>query len=174
MSKLGSNLVMDVAYCSTEPGTHVISYTRKNPPRPNQLWRKEPVGGNTFYLVSKLGSSCRITIQVVNLFCHYIIANQFSGLILQDGNALINKSGSCLRESHDGKFVTLIEDKTDCALTVRNASIVPDTPIFAFPTSDEDNQKWKYWTPEPFVRINCIKFSFLKSAFCVSPMETQL
>ena len=70
MSKLGNNLVMDVAYCRTTPGTQVISYTKKNHYRPNQLWRKENAGENTFYLVSKLDSSCKITIKVINLCCH--------------------------------------------------------------------------------------------------------
>ena len=71
MSKLGNNLVMDVAYCRTTPGTQVISYTKKNPPRPNQLWRKEYIpNGNTFYLVSKLHFSCRIAVKVINL-CSY-------------------------------------------------------------------------------------------------------
>jgi len=70
MSKLGNNLVMDVAYSRATPGTQVISYTKKNPPRPNQLWRKEYCSENTFYLVSKLHSSCKITIKVINPCCH--------------------------------------------------------------------------------------------------------
>lgn len=70
MSELDNNLVMDVAFCRTTSGTQVISYTRKNPPRPNQLWRKEHVGENTFYLVSQLHSGRRITIKVINLCSH--------------------------------------------------------------------------------------------------------
>ena len=70
MSKLGKNLVMDVAFCRTTSGTQVISYTKKNHPRPNQLWRKEHVGENAFYLVSKLHPSCKITIKVINFCCH--------------------------------------------------------------------------------------------------------
>lgn len=57
---------MDVAYSSTEPGTQVISYTRKNPIKPNQLWKREFTGDDTFYLVSKLSDSCKITIKVIN------------------------------------------------------------------------------------------------------------
>ena len=71
-SGLGENLVMDVAYCRTTPGTQVISYTRNNPPRANQLWTREFVSNNkkTFYLVSKLHSSCKITIKVINCCNH--------------------------------------------------------------------------------------------------------
>ena len=90
---------------------------------------------------------------------------------MQDGNALIDNSGSCLREIDDGEFITLIVDETGYALTVRNAIIAPDTPILAFPTNGKDNQRWKYWTPEPFVRINCIKFSFLELTFCVKDIK---
>ena len=72
MSKLGNNLVMDVAFCRTTPRTQVISYTKKNPPRPNQLWRNEHKKNdkNTFYLVSKLHPSCKITIKVINCCSH--------------------------------------------------------------------------------------------------------
>ena len=71
MSKLGNSLVMDVAYNNTNPGTHVISYTKKNPPADNQLWVKEHTAVNTFYLVSKLSSSCKITIKVINICIHF-------------------------------------------------------------------------------------------------------
>ena len=69
MSKLGtSHLVMDVNWFSTTPGTQVISYPKKTPPADNQLWMKEDAGENAFYLVSKLSSSCKITIQVYNIY----------------------------------------------------------------------------------------------------------
>ena len=69
MSKLGTScLVMDVDWFSTTPGTQVISYPKKTPPADNQLWMKEDAGENTFFLVSKLGSSCKITIQVYNIY----------------------------------------------------------------------------------------------------------
>ena len=69
VSKLGtSHLVMDVDWFSTTPGTQVISYPKKTPPADNQLWMKEDAGENTFFLVSKLGSSCKITIQVYNIY----------------------------------------------------------------------------------------------------------
>ena len=62
-SKLSElHMVMDVGYIHTEKP--VIAYLPKNPPTDNQLWRKENAGESTFYLVSKLDSSYKITIQV--------------------------------------------------------------------------------------------------------------
>ena len=79
MSKLGNNLVMDVAFCRTTPGTQVISYTKKSPPRPNQLWRKEHCNNNTFYLVSKLHPSCKISIKVINCCSHLLLTGYLHG-----------------------------------------------------------------------------------------------
>ena len=70
MSSLRNDLVMDVAHCNPSPGAEVISYKRKNPPGNNQLWKKEPAGENTFHLVSKLGSNCKVTIKVGTLNLH--------------------------------------------------------------------------------------------------------
>ena len=158
MSKLGKNLVMDVAYSRTTPGTQVISYIRKNPPRANQLWRKEPVGDNTFYLVSQLHSSCKITVKVLNCCSHLylLLTNYLHGFYIfsQGGNARIDSSGSLFREGGDGEFIMLIDVETGNALDVRRASISPDTPILALPMSGNPNQKWKYYIPLPFVSIS--------------------
>jgi len=70
MSNLSDNLVMDVAHCNPSPGAEVISYKRKDPPGYNQLWKKVPTGENTFYLVSKLASNCKLTIKVINPCSH--------------------------------------------------------------------------------------------------------
>ena len=70
MNNLGNDLVMDVAHCNPTPGAEVISYKRKDPPGYNQLWKKVPTGENTFYLVSKLGSNCKVTIKVINPCSH--------------------------------------------------------------------------------------------------------
>ena len=63
-------VVMDVDAFSTKPGTPVICYTQKDPPADNQLWTKEDVDENAFYLVSKLSPSCKITIQVTISLVH--------------------------------------------------------------------------------------------------------
>ena len=145
---------MDVAYHHTTPGTQVISYTRKNPPRPNQLWRREFVDDNTFYLVSKLHPSCKVTILVSNVCSHLYFLLTCSYIFLQGGNARIHSSGSLFREKKgDGEFITLIDDKTGNALVVREASTAPDTPIIALPMS-KTYQKWKYSIPTPSVSIN--------------------
>ena len=157
MSKLGNNLVMDVAYCRTTPGTQVISYTKKNPPRPNQLWGKE-YDGNTFYLVSKLHSSCRIAVKVINLcsYAAYLWLTSFFYIFLQGGNAHIDNSGSLFREENYGEFIALVEIESGNALDVRESKTLPDTPILALPMSDNSSQKWKYSIPMPFVSSNYI------------------
>ena len=161
MTKLGKNLVMDVAFCRTTPGTQVISYTKKNPPRPNQLWRKEHVGENAFYLVSKLHSSCKITIKVISAAISInFVANKLPSwfyIFLQGGNARIDTSGSPFREKKDGEFITLIDVETGNALDVREASTAPDTPILALDISGMSNQMWKYSIPTPSVSINYIQ-----------------
>ena len=153
---------MDVAFCRTTSGTQVISYTKKNPPRPNQLWRKEHVGENAFYLVSKLHSSCKITIKVISaaIFIHFV-ANKLPSwfyIFLQGGNTHIDDSGSLFREEKDekdGEFITLIEVETGKALDVREASTAPDTPILALHKSGKNSQLWKYSIPTTFVSM-CI------------------
>ena len=69
-------MVMDVQKSETVPGTPILIYP-PNPPRliSNQLWRKEYAGENTFYLVSKLHPSCKLTIQVIiPFFCVFLSA----------------------------------------------------------------------------------------------------
>ena len=60
-------MVMDVEHSNPKPGTPVISYCRNDPDElvHNQLWRKEWASENTFYLVSKLGPDCKMTIRVI-------------------------------------------------------------------------------------------------------------
>ena len=70
---------MDVAFCRTTPRTQVISYTKKSPPRPNQLWRKEQYDTNTFWLVSKLHPSCKIKIKVINCLSHLLLIRYLHG-----------------------------------------------------------------------------------------------
>ena len=57
----------------------------------------------------------------------------------------------------------LVEDKTDDALTVRDFSTLPDTPIIALSKRSFDNQMWKYSTPVQFVSIDYITFHVLES-----------
>ena len=64
-STIGSKMVIDVEHSNDNAGTPVISYTRNSRELVyNQLWKKEAAGENTFYLVSKLGSDCKLTILV--------------------------------------------------------------------------------------------------------------
>ena len=75
---------------------------------------------------------------------------------LQNSNALVDSSGSRFKEERDKKdkeFIMLIDVKTGNALHVK------ERPIVALRKSGSDNQKWKYLTPEPSVRINYILFS---------------
>ena len=164
---------MDVAYCRTTPGTQIISYIKKNPPRPNQLWRKEPYDKNTFYLVSKLHSSCKVTIKVIDCCIHLylLLTSYLHGFnILQDGNARIASSGSRFREEGNGEFIMLVEVETGNALDVKGATTNPDTPVVALPMSGSSNQKWKYCIPMPFVSINYIHV--LESlALCISTIN---
>lgn len=66
-------MVMDVEHSSPKPGTPVLSYCKNDPELvQNQLWRKEQkVGENAFYLVSKLGRECKLTMQVIISCCLY-------------------------------------------------------------------------------------------------------
>ena len=70
-SKIGYEMVMDVEHSNPKPGTPVLSYCKNDPELVhNQLWRKEPSSdGNSFYLVSKLGDDCRLTIEVIISYC---------------------------------------------------------------------------------------------------------
>ena len=72
-------------------------------------------------------------------------------LFLQNGNALVYSSGSRFREERDedeNEFFMLIDIDTENALHVK------ERPIVAVPQNGSDDQKWKYLTPEPSVRIN--------------------
>ena len=65
-STIGVEMVMDVKHSNPDPGTRVISYCQNNPElMHNQLWKKEWASENTFYLVSKLGPDCKMTIRVI-------------------------------------------------------------------------------------------------------------
>jgi len=58
-------MVMDVEHSNDRAGTPVISYSLNNRELVhNQLWKKETASENTFYLVSKLGPDCKLTILV--------------------------------------------------------------------------------------------------------------
>ena len=49
-------MVMDVEHSNPDHGTRVLSYCKNDPDLVhNQLWMKQSVGKDTFYLVSKLG-----------------------------------------------------------------------------------------------------------------------
>ena len=61
-SKLGHDLVMDVAGANTTPGTPIQSFPRNCTDA--QLWRKERLPDGRFYLVSKLGDCVKLQIQV--------------------------------------------------------------------------------------------------------------
>ena len=91
-------------------------------------------------------------------------------LYLQGGNARIDSSGSIFREESDGvsEFIMLIEDKKEDALTVRDFSTLPDTPIIALSKGGLNNQMWKYSTPVQFVSIDYITFhvSTIKCQHC--------
>ena len=74
-------MVMDVEHSNPDPGTRVISYSRNNPDLvPNQLWMKQFVreGEDTFYLVSKLGPDCKLTLQVIISYCLYFSLHQLN------------------------------------------------------------------------------------------------
>lgn len=59
-------MVMDVEHSNPDPGTPVISYCQNDPELVhNQLWMKQHVDEKTFYLVSKLGPDCKMTILVI-------------------------------------------------------------------------------------------------------------
>ena len=68
VSKLGHDLVMDVRGSGTAPGTAVISYPKNNPTSDNQLWKKQAQPDGRFFLVSKLGDSIKLQIQVFTLY----------------------------------------------------------------------------------------------------------
>ena len=63
-------MVMDVEHSNPDPGTRVLSYC-KNDPRlvHNQLWMKQFTSEDSFYLVSKLGPDCKLTLQVIISYC---------------------------------------------------------------------------------------------------------
>ena len=74
ISRLGeSEVVMDVDKFKMNPGTPIICYPKKHPPANNQLWTKVHGDGNTFYIASKLGSSCKLRIQVIICISLYTI-----------------------------------------------------------------------------------------------------
>ena len=84
-----------------------------------------------------------------------------TALSFQDGNALIDSSGSCFRdEDAENGFFALIEIETGKALGLRHATTAPDAPIVALPPNGRDSQKWKYWSQEISVRIKYLTFLF--------------
>ena len=84
-------------------------------------------------------------------------------LYLQCGNARIDSSGSIFRQESNGvsDFIMLVEEKTDDALTVRDYSTLPDTPIIALFKGGFDNQMWEYSTPVQFVSIDYIPWKVI-------------
>ena len=74
-STVGFEMVMDVEHSNPDPGTPVISYCRNHPELVyNQLWMKEHIGEGRFYLVSKLGPDCKLSIQVH--FVHFSVSTK--------------------------------------------------------------------------------------------------
>ena len=74
-------MVMDVEHSNPDPGTRVLSYCRNDPGLVhNQLWMKQFVreGEGTFYLVSKLGPDCKLTLQVIISYCLYVALHQLN------------------------------------------------------------------------------------------------
>ena len=91
-------MVMDVEHSNPDPGTPVISYCRNDPELVyNQLWMKEHIGEGEFYLVSKLGPDCKLTIQV--LFVYFYVPTKLLLFTLVVPNLLYgfltNTSLSC-------------------------------------------------------------------------------
>ena len=72
-------MVMDVEHSNPDPGTQVLSYCKNDPDLVhNQLWMKHPAGEDTFYLVSKLGPDCKLTLQVIIIYCLYSSPHQLN------------------------------------------------------------------------------------------------
>jgi len=97
-----------------------------------------------------------LILQAINVcsYLTFLCKVVISVLLLQDGNAVIGNSGSRFREERDGEYVVLRENDTRSVLGVKESSTDPKTPIVT--TSSKiavDSQKWKYFTPEPPVRI---------------------
>ena len=72
-------MVMGVEHSNPDPGTRVLSYCKNDLDLvPNQLWMKQFVreGEGTFYLVSKLGPDCKLTLQVIISYCLYFALHQ--------------------------------------------------------------------------------------------------
>ena len=69
-STVGVDMVMDVEHSNPDPGTRVLSYCKNDPQLVhNQLWMKQFVTKDSFYLVSKLGPDCKLTLQVIISYC---------------------------------------------------------------------------------------------------------
>ena len=72
-------MVMDVEHSNPDPGTRVLSYCKNDPGLVhNQLWMKHYVTKDSFYLVSKLGPDCKLTLQVIISYCLYFSLHQLN------------------------------------------------------------------------------------------------
>lgn len=66
-SKIGDDLVMDVSGACTTPGTKIQSYTSNGTDA--QQWKKELVGEDRFYLVSKLSTDAHSVKLEIKVYC---------------------------------------------------------------------------------------------------------
>lgn len=98
---------MDVSRFGTTPGTPVISYFQQHPPANNQLWKKVPAGENTFYLVSKLGPNCKITVQVSCLYVQSLMSKFAIQILCPLGIALPVPGTSMVSNKHSPPLVPL-------------------------------------------------------------------
>ena len=72
-------MVMDVEHSNPDPGTRVLSYCKNDPGLVhNQLWMKHFVTKHSFYLVSKLGPDCKLTLQVIISYCLFFSLHQLN------------------------------------------------------------------------------------------------
>ena len=72
-------MVIDVEHSNPDPGTRILSYCKNDLDLvPNQLWMKQFVGEDTFYLVSKLGPDCKLTLQVIISYSLYFSLHQLN------------------------------------------------------------------------------------------------
>ena len=99
-------MVMDVEHSNPDPKTPVLSYHKNDPGLVhNQLWMKQSVSEDTFYLVSKLGPDCKLTLQVIIKYSLYFSLHQ-----LNHSNLLCGfLPGACVH-----KLVILLLKKSLC------------------------------------------------------------
>ena len=72
-------MVMDVKHSDPDPGTPVLSYHKNDPDLVlNQLWMKQFDTKDSFYLVSKLGPDCKLTLQVIISYCLFFSLYQLN------------------------------------------------------------------------------------------------